>query len=285
MKCIKKLKSFLVKKDDKPSNIVDFPKASDEEKDESESTKTIRLVHKRTKEDIIKENNKRFRRAMLKLLMVFIIYIMAFAFAFMLDLENDKLTQKYNELKAEYSELNVKYQTLSEKLSKVDDVTTENGSDTKISIDEKSLYYGKNYTDVIISYKGNEEVITLLQNISNVEYTKAGSSLQKLRAGYDFVVISQMDIDKWQVVSDFVDTLTPVQLDYLSFRVIDAYKIAFDIINGEKSLYDLGIESTSYQNCSEFELIRFLNYMFTIFDEKNVAFEFDIYDISNVINQ
>ena len=101
-------------------------------------------------------------------------------------------------------------------------------------------------------------------------------------AGYNFVLISQMDEEKWSEIPKLLDSLSPVQLDYLSFRVLDAYHFAIDIINGEDILLDLdsmGIEPESYQNCTEMQIIKFLGFMIDLFEKNDVIYEWEDTDV------
>ena len=155
----------------------------------------------------------------------------------------------------------------------------------KKKINKESLYYGKKYTDVWNDYNGENEAVKLLSMIDYVEYGTAGCSLQMCSAGYNFILLAQLDESDWAEIPAYLDTLSPVQLDFLSFRISDAFEYACRIIDRESIVLDLesiNIDAKTYENCTKTQAIRFLSYMFSLFEERNVPYEWEKYDIMSI---
>ncbi len=149
------------------------------------------------------------------------------------------------------------------------------------AVDEDSLYYGKTYEDLYSDYTTDDEAVKLLNGLAVAEYGKAGYSLEQTEKAVDFITVSHMKEAQWSEIPAYLDSLTPLQLDYLSFCVIDFYGAAADIVNREASdeLKSIGASYETFSNCTQVQLIRFLSYMFTLFEERGVNYEWEKYDI------
>lgn len=283
MKFIEKIKSKFKRKDEKTSNIIKVPVVSCVQPDKSQNqpTESQERMNK-----IIEENKRKFRLLIVQFVFLLIMYITVIGFAVSsttIKLQAEKEIEKLN---IYISELSNENEDLSKKVNEHEEVNEPehkvNKKDSKKPVDAESVYYDKTFKDLRFDYDSDDEAANLLEYISFVEYGTAGSSLEMYSAGYNFVLISQMNEEQWSEIPKILDSLSPVQLDYLSFRVLDAYHFAIDIINGEDILLDLdsmGIEPESYQNCTEMQIIKFLGFMIDLFEKNDVIYEWEDTDV------
>lgn len=286
MKFIEKIKSKFKSKDEKTSNIIKLPVASNVQPDKSQNQPTERQERMNK---IIEENKRKLRLLIAQFIFLLIMYITIIWFAISsttIKLQAEKEIEKLN---IYISELSNENEVLSKKVNEeVNEPEHKvNTKDSKKPIDAESVYYDKTYKDLRFDCVSDDEVANLLECISFVEYGTAGSSLEMYSAGYNFVLISQRDEEKWSEIPKLLDSLSPAQLDFLSYRVVDAYHFAIDIINGEDILLDLnsmGIKSESYQNCTELQIVKFLGFMVDLFEKKGVDYEWEKYDVLSLFN-
>jgi len=157
--------------------------------------------------------------------------------------------------------------------------------ESKKAIDENSVYYGLTYEDLWDDESFDDEVLALLEGIAKIHYGTAGSSLQLMGRGANFVSIAKRGEDAWRNISAHLDTMTPAELDFLSFRLLDSYYYALDIVRGGSvvgQLEDIGFSPKLYEGCTEVHLARFLGYMIELFDEKGVNYEWETYNIMSL---
>ena len=152
-------------------------------------------------------------------------------------------------------------------------------------IDENSVYYGKTNKDLYIDYVSDDYAIGLLKSISSVYYGTAGCELDTCIDGYYFLLLSQLPEEQWSEIPAFLDSLTPEQIDFLSYRVFVTYNYGFAIIERESILTNLdsvGIDPETYQDCSAVQAVKFLTYMMNLFNERNVNYEWGEYNVLSV---
>ena len=283
MKLIDKIKSKFKSKDEKTSNIIKLPMVNYERNNRTQDIITDPYIRRL---QIIEENKRKLRLLIAQFVFLLVLYITVIWFAISsttIKLQAEKEIEKLNIYISEISNEN---EILSKKVNEHEEVNEPehkvNTKDSKKPVDAESVYYDKTYKDLRFDCVSDDEAANLLECISFVEYGTAGSSLQMYSAGYNFVLISQMDEEKWSEIPKLLDSLSPVQLDYLSFRVLDAYHFAIDIINGEDILLDLdsmGIEPESYQNCTEMQIIKFLGFIIDLFEKNDVIYEWEDTDV------
>ena len=196
-----------------------------------------------------------------------------------------KLASRITQLQAQISVLQSDYEKLATEKAEADtDDKADYGynSEGKKAIDESSVYYGLTYKDLWDDESFDDEVLALLEGIAKIHYGTAGSSLQLMGRGADFVIIAKRGEEAWKNISAHLDTMSPAELDYLSFRLLDAYYYALDIVRGGsvvEQLEEIGFSPELYEGCTEVHLARFLGYMIELFDEKGVEYEWETYDI------
>lgn len=283
MKLIDKINSKFNHKDEKTSNIIKLPVASyvQSDKPQNQTAERQERMHK-----IIEENKRKFRFLIVQFIFVLIMYITVIGLTVSsttMKLQTEKEIEELNIYISELSNENAALRKKVEELEKVNESEyVVNKKTSKKAVGTESIYYGKTYKDLRFDYNSDDEAANLLECISFVEYGTAGSSLQMYSAGYNFVLISQMDEEKWSEIPILLASLSPVQLDFLSYRVFDAYHFAIDIINGEDILFDLnsmGINPENYQNCTEIQLIKFLGFMVNLFEKNAVIYEWEDTDV------
>lgn len=283
MKIIEKIKSRFKNQEAETSNIIRLPVVNCEIDDSPKEPLAERQerMHK-----IIEENKQNFRVLIMQFIFILIMCITVIGLAISSTTIKTQAEKEIEELNIYISELRDENEALSKKVNELEDVSEPeyevNKKASKKAVDAESVYYDKTYKDLHFDYDSDDEAANLLECISFVEYGTAGSSLEMYSAGYNFVLISQMNEEKWSEIPVLLDNLTPAQLDFLSYRVVDAYHFAIDIINGEDILLDLsslGIDPESYKNCTEVQAIRLLSYMMNLFEERSVKFEWESTDI------
>ena len=287
MKFIEKIKSKFKRKDEKTSNIIKLPVASCVRPDKAQNQPAERQERMNK---IIEENKRKYRLLIVQFMFLLIMYITVIGFAISsttIKLQAEKEIEKLNIYISELSNENEALSKVNEHEEVNEPEHKVNTKDSKKPVDAESVYYDKTYKDLRFDCVSNDEAANLLECISFVEYGTAGSSLEMYSAGYNFVLISQMDEEKWSEIPKLLDLLSPVQLDFLSYRVVDAYHFAIDIINGEDILLDLtsmGIKPERYQNCTEMQIIKFLGFMVDLFEKKGVDYEWEEYDVLSLFN-
>ena len=203
-----------------------------------------------------------------------------------------RLSQRVDELEQNMLALQTSITELTEEEVNPDNIVklaTVYGYDKegKKAIDENSVYYDFTYDDLWSMERVDDEVVSLVVGIAKVYYFTAGSSLQLMDRGADFAIIAHKGEESWQNISAHLDTMTAAQLDFLSFRMLDAYYYALDLINGGSAVEQLeeaGVSSKAYEGCTEVELARFLGFMIELFDEKGVEYEWQTYNIMSVFS-
>lgn len=166
---------------------------------------------------------------------------------------------------------------------------TEEPSTTKASKlpDKNSVYYNADYSKLKFEAQSDNTAVNYLSYISSVTYGTAGSTHKHEQAAYYFILLSQMSEQELSDIPVCLDKLSPAQLDYLSFRLTESFHLATEIIKGERifpmfsSQY---IEPETYKNCTETQAVRFLSHMISLFDERNVKYEWEEYDIVSLLN-
>ncbi len=196
-----------------------------------------------------------------------------------------KLGKRIVQLERQISVLQSDYEELTAERAEADtDDKAYYGynAEGKKAIDESSVYYGLTYKDLWDDESFDDEVLALLEGIAKIHYGTAGSSLQLMGRGANFVSIAKRGEEAWKNISAHLDTMSPAELDYLSFRLLDAYYYALDIVRGGtvvEQLEEVGFSPELYEDCTEVHLARFLGYMIELFDEKGVEYEWETYDI------
>lgn len=291
MKFIKNLKSLFSHSEVQTANIVKLPSILDEQvKRDTNSPETVTSSDKE-RETRVKECKRRkaeicFQFSFVFMLMVLVVTVMLTFYS-----HKEKSTENFAELSEELSSIQGEYESLAEKVDELEVIAANEyegkTTDTKRAVDDKSVYYGISYKDLWCDYEADDEAISLLSGISKIQYGTVGCSLQMMARGVDFITLSQMSSAQWEGIPKYLKTLTPVQLDYLSFRILDAYHFAQAVINREGLIADIesmGIAAETYENCTELQTIRFLSYMFTLFEENGVNYEWEEYDVLSLFN-
>lgn len=288
MKFIEKIKAKFKHQEVETSNIIMLPVVNCEIDNRQKDTLTERQerMHK-----IIEENKRKFRFLIVQFLFVLFMYITVIGLTISSTTTKLQAEKEIEELNIYISELSNEIADLSKKVDELEAVSkSEYEVNKKVSnkaVDVESVYYGKTYKDLLFDYDSDNEAANLLECISFVEYGTAGSSIQMYSAGYNFVLISQMNEEQWSEIPKMLNSLSPAQLDFLSYRIDDAYHFAIDIINGGDILLDLssmGIKPESYQNCTEMQIIKFLGFMVDLFEKKGVDYDWEKYDVLSLFN-
>lgn len=201
-----------------------------------------------------------------------------------------KLAKRIAQLEGQLSVLESDYEKLEAEMkgTEAEDGTVSGLAyelEGKKEIDEGSVYYGLTYEDLWDDESFDDEVLAFLEGIAKIQYGTAGSSLQLMGRGANFVSIAKRGEAAWDNISAHLDTMTPAELDFLSFRMLDAYYYALDIVRGGSTvaqLEEIGFSTKLYEGCTEVHLARFLGYMIKLFDEKGVEYEWETYNIMSL---
>ena len=117
MKIIRKIKSLLYKKNNKPSNIIDFPKVYDKEIVNVNDNSVKIHARKKSKQEIVKENQRKMIFVIIQVVFLFLTYLMLFVNVYVREYKYYKLNDEYERLNTEFSEVSQKYEALSKQLS------------------------------------------------------------------------------------------------------------------------------------------------------------------------
>lgn len=291
MKLIEKIKLLFSHSEVRTGNIVKLPGISDEQVKRGSNTPEKVTDYDKERAVRIKERKRKRAEICFQFYFLFMIMVMIVTVVVAFYSHKEESIESFTQLNEELSSIQLDYESLARKIVKLEGITEPeyevNKKASKKAVDAESVYYDKTYKDLRFDYDSDDEAANLLECISFVEYGTAGSSLEMYSAGYNFVLISQMDEEKWSEISKLLDSLSPEQLDFLSYRVVDAYHFAIDIINGGDILLDLssmGVKPESYQSCTEMQLLKFLGFMVDLFENKGVNYEWEKYDVLSLFN-
>lgn len=286
MKIIEKIKAVFSDSETKTANIIKLPGISDKKVNQDDASDEMKIV--REKELVARNKEHKRRKTEICFQFYFVFMLIVLVATVMLTIYSYKVEsiENFTQLNEELSSIQLDYESLARKIVKLEGISEPeyevNKKASKKAVDAESVYYDKTYKDLRFDFVSDDEAANLLECISFVEYGTAGSSLQMYSAGYNFVLVSQMNEEKWSEIPKVLNSLSPAQLDFLSYRVVDAYHFATDIINGGDILLDLnsmGIKPESYQNCTEMQIIKFIVFMVNLFEENDVNYEWEEYDV------
>ena len=103
-----------------------------------------------------------------------------------------------------------------------------------------------------------------------------------------FVKMVMKDLCLCSEIPVFLDSFTPEQIDFLSYRVVDSYNYAVEIMTREgilENLVSVCIAPETYQDCSEVQAVEFLNYIMNLFNERNVNYEWGEYNVLSIFSK
>ena len=291
MKLIEKIKLLFSHSEVRTGNIVKLPGISDEQVKRGSNTPEKVTDYDKERAVRIKERKRKRAEICFQFYFLFMIMVMIVTVVVAFYSHKEESIESFTRLNEELSSVQRDYESLARKMIDFEGTNEPkyevNKNDSKKAVDVESVYYDKTYKDLRFDYVSDDEAVNLLECISFVEYGTTGSSLEMYSAGYNFVLVSQMDEEKWSEIPKLLDSLSPAQLDFLSYRVVDAYHFAIDIINGEDILLDLnstGIKPESYQNCTEMQVVKFLGFMVDLFEKKGVDYEWEKYDVLSLFS-
>ena len=288
MKLISKIKNRLFYPDIENERFTGIYAEKTNEDGETEVWVPIR---KKSKSDIIRENQVKLKRLMAYMVMYTFLLVMVVFNVLVTHICFQRLQDRNNELSAELSSIRSEYSAVSqqneeEKENAEEAEVTDTDTDSLKKIDKSSVYHGLTYLDLWDNNTHEDEVVSLLSGIVKIYYGTAGCSLQMMARGADLAYIAEKSEKEWSGISAYLDTLTAAQLDYLSFRLFETYDYALSAVRGDWSITDelerMGVPSDTYSSCSERQLIKFMGYMLELFDEKGVEYEWETYDVMTV---
>lgn len=217
---------------------------------------------------------------------IILVLLVAFTSAYFAD-KGEEPGEKLSSINGTLSDIQGESDKLSDKLEAFEEVKNQTEETQLIPIDEDSVWYGKSWQDLRIKYDTDDKAVLLLRSISYVEHGTAGVSLQLVSRAVDFAELAQLEKAEWAEIPAFLDTLTPVQLDYLSYRVVDAFEGALSIINKEEYItgvleLDLAtaVSPERYSACTKTQAICLAGYLLGLLEERGVNYEWERYDIS-----
>lgn len=149
-------------------------------------------------------------------------------------------------------------------------------------IDKNSIYYNASQEDFRITYEGDDEVLSLVDRFCTVNYLGMGTTYRAISYVLSFMTLAQMPESSWQTIPEFLDTLTDVQLDYMSYCVFNCFNTSQLIIERDTLTmeYVLGVteDADIYAQCTDMQAFRLAQFMFNQFDERGVRYDWTVYD-------
>lgn len=227
----------------------------------------------------IKENKRKFKKTMLRVTLLLLLVSMIVCNAIVINLHINESEKKFASLESAVASPDDRAESDSDNTGDGgDEAGFKDKDESKKAVDENSVYYGLKYTDLWDNKTHDDEAVKLLAGITGVYYGTAGSSLQLIARGADLLTVAKKGEEAWEAVPAYLDTLTAAQLDFLSFRLFDAYSYAEDIINGGRAYKELkytGVDPETCSDCTAVQLVRFMGYMVSLFDERDVEYEWE----------
>lgn len=155
-------------------------------------------------------------------------------------------------------------------------------------IPKDSIYYNYESISDLVYYRETGDTATdYIANIHCTEHGTAGSSYKIARSAYLFILLSKMEISELSNLSSYLDEMTALQRDFLSYQLTFAFEYALGVANKEKSslgyLQELSADEEVYANVKKHELVDFMYFMQQLLEEKGNRYEWEKLEMESVV--
>ncbi len=155
-------------------------------------------------------------------------------------------------------------------------------------IPKDSIYYGFDSISDLVYYRETGDTATeYIGNIHCTEHGTAGSSYKIARSGYLFILLATMQEDELSGISSYLDEMTPLQIDFLSYQLMCAFEYALEVADGKANpiltLEELSADEKIYKSVEKHELVDFMHFMQQLLEEKGNKYEWEKLDMTAVV--
>lgn len=155
-------------------------------------------------------------------------------------------------------------------------------------IPKDSIYYNFDSISDLVYYRETGDTATeYIGNIHCTEHGTAGSSYKIARSGYLFILLATMQENELSGISSYLDEMTPLQIDFLSYQLMCAFEYALEVADGKASpiltLEELSADEKIYKSVEKHELVDFMYFMQQLLEEKGNKYEWEKLNMMAVV--
>ncbi len=155
-------------------------------------------------------------------------------------------------------------------------------------IPSDSIYYNyKSISDLVYYRETGDTATEYIGNIHCTEHGTAGSSYKIARSGYLFILLATMQENELSGISSYLDEMTSLQIDFLSYQLMCAFEYALEVADGKASpiltLEELSADEKIYKSVEKHELIDFMYFMQQLLEEKGNEYEWENLNMQAVV--